>query len=208
MAKTLDAVFDSTKANTWLPTEEGVYPAHITSLSTKELNTRAGEAIVVNMTYKVAPEVADQEQLVWEMDGYDYKKDSSGNKIPVMNGEGQAKASCAHLKDRKLYDNGFWVFTDASSASKNSRYFDLLNNLGIKCEDDNGIKKLMLIEEEDVVGKPVLVNLQRQEYVTKETRDLPVDQQEKRSTFKVSTLQPWEDGDVLTLDELEDDVPF
>ena len=52
MAKALDAVFDSTSK--WVPTEEGTYPAHITSLSTKEVNTRAGEAIVVNMTYKVA----------------------------------------------------------------------------------------------------------------------------------------------------------
>tara|TARA_R100001082_G_scaffold73595_1_gene42305 strand:+ start:1754 stop:2380 length:627 start_codon:yes stop_codon:yes gene_type:complete len=208
MAKALDAVFDSTAVNSWLPTEEGKYPAHITSLSTKEVNTRAGEAIVVNMTYKVAPEVADYNQDLWEMDGYNYKKDSSGDRIPIMNGDGQATASCEHLKDRTLYDNGFWVFTDTSSASKNQRYFALLENLGIKCEDDKGIKKLMLVEEEDVIGKPVLVDLKRQEYVTKETRDLPVDQQEKRSTFKVSNLEPWEDGDILSQEELDDDVPF
>ena len=208
MAKALEAVFDSTAVNTWLPIEEGEYPAHITSLSTKEVNTRAGEAIVVNMTYKIAAEVADCNQLLWEMDGYNYKKDASGDKIPVLNGDGQATADCTHLKDRKMYDNGFWVFTDTSSAGKNSRYFQLLEELGIKCEDNKGIKKLMLVEEDDVVGKPVLVNVQRQEYVTKETRDLPVDQQEKRSTFKVSTLKAWEDGDTLSLEELDDDVPF
>ena len=84
----------------------------------------------------------------------------------------------------------------------------MLENLDIKCEDDKGIKKLVLIEEEDVVGKPVLVTTRRQEYVTKETRDLPQDQQEKRSTFKVNTVTLWEDGDVLTQDELDDDVPF
>ena len=44
--------------------------------------------------------------------------------------------------------------------------------------------------------------------VTKETKDLPVDQQEKRSTFKVGSIQPWDDGEVLTLEELDDDVPF
>tara|TARA_Y100000593_G_C4268012_1_gene315835 strand:+ start:371 stop:991 length:621 start_codon:yes stop_codon:yes gene_type:complete len=206
MAKALEAVYDST--NKWVPTEEGTYPAHITSLSTKEVNTRAGEAIVVNMTYKVAPEVVDYKQKLWEMDGYNYKKDSQGNKIPVMNGSGQSEVSCEHLKDRTLYDNGFWVFTDTSSASKNQRYFELLENLGIECKDDKGIKKLMLVEEDDVVGKPVLVNLKRQEYVTKETKDLPVDQQEKRSTFKVGSIQPWDDGEVLTLEELDDDVPF
>ena len=52
MAKTLDATFDP--SDKWMPIEEGTYPAHIKSLSTKEMNTRAGEAIIVNMEYKVA----------------------------------------------------------------------------------------------------------------------------------------------------------
>ena len=208
MAKALDATFDPSQQ--WVPTQEGTYPAHVTSLSSKEVNTRAGEAIVVNMTYKVAPEVSEVTQPVWEMDGYNYKKDpQTGNKIPVFNGSGtQAETNCSHLKDKILYDNGFFVFTDTSSASKNSRYFQLLENLDIKCEDEKGIKKLVLIEEEDVIGKPVLVTTRRQEYVTKETRDLPIEQQEKRATFKVNTVTLWEDGDVLTQDELDDDVPF
>ena len=208
MAKALDAIFDPSQQ--WVPTQEGTYPAHVTSLSSKEVNTRAGEAIVVNMTYKVAPEVSEVMQPVWEMDGYNYKRDpQTGDKIPVFNGScTQAETHCGHLKDKILYDNGFFVFTDTSSQSKNSRYFQLLENLDIKCEDDKGIKKLVLIEEEDVVGKPVLVTTRRQEYVTKETRDLPPDQQEKRATFKVNTVTLWEDGDVLTQDELDDDVPF
>ena len=208
MAKALDATFDPSQQ--WVPTQEGTYPAHVTSLSSKEVNTRAGEAIVVNMTYKVAPEVSEVTQPVWEMDGYNYKKDpQTGNKIPVFNGSGtQSETNCSHLKDKILYDNGFFVFTDTSSASKNSRYFQLLENLDIKCEDEKGIKKLVLIEEEDVIGKPVLVTTRRQEYVTKETRDLPINQQEKRATFKVNTVTLWEDGDVLTQDELDDDVPF
>ena len=208
MAKALDAIFDPSQQ--WVPTQEGTYPAHVTSLTSKEVNTRAGEAIVVNMTYKVAPEVIEVTQPVCEMDVYNYKKDpKTGNKIPVFNGSGtQSETNCSHLKDKILYDNGFFVFTDTSSASKNSRYFQLLENLDIKCEDDKGIKKLVLIEEEDVVGKPVLVTTRRQEYVTKETRDLPPDQQEKRATFKVNTVTLWEDGDVLTQDELDDDVPF
>jgi hypothetical protein len=207
MAKALDAIFDPSQQ--WVPTQEGTYPAHIASLSTKEVNTRAGEAIVVNMTYKVAPEVVEVTQPVWEMDGYNYKRDENGERIPVFNGGGsQAETNCGHLKDKTLYDNGFFVFTDTSSASKNSRYFQLLENLDISCEDDKGIKKLVLIEEEDVVGKPVMVTTRKQEYVTKETRDLPEDQQEKRSTFKVNTITTWEDGEVLTQEEIDDDVPF
>ena len=207
MAKSLDAIFDPSKQ--WIPTEEGTYPAHIATLSTKEVNTRAGEAIVVNMTYKVAPEVSEITQMLWEMDGYKYKKDEKGNKIPVYNGDGnQSTTSCGHMKDKMVYDNGFFVFTDTSSASKNSRYFKLLENLGIQCEDDKGIKKLVLIEEEDVIGKPVMITTRRQEYVTRDTRDLPIDQQEKRTTFKVNNVETWQEGEYLTQDDLDDDVPF
>ena len=207
MAKALDAIFDPSQQ--WVPMQEGTYPAHIASLQTKEVNTRAGEAIVVNMTYKVAPEVENVTQLVYEMEGYEYKRDKSGDLIPVFNGGGSQKStSCVHLKDKTLYDNGYFVFTDSSSASKNSRYFQLLENLGIKCEDDKGIKKLVLIEEEDVIGKPVMVTTKKQEYVTKETRDLPIDQQEKRATFKVNTLTLWEGGDTLSQDDIDNDVPF
>ena len=207
MAKTLEATFDPN--NQWKPIEEGTYPAHITSLSTKEVNTRAGEAIVVNMTYKVAPEVVDYKQKLWEMDGYNYVKDSSGNRVPVLNGgDEQETISCGHLKDRIFYDNGFFIFTDTSSASKNSRYFQLLENLGIKCEDSNGIKKLVLLEEDDVVGVPVHITVKRQEYVTSDTKHLPPDQQEKRTTFKVSELKKWENGPTLSLEELDEDVPF
>ena len=208
MAKALDAIFDPSQQ--WVPTQEGTYPAHIASLTTKEVNTRAGEAIVVNMTYKVAPEVVNVTQPVWEMDGYNYKKDPhTKEKIPVFNGGGsQSMTSCSHLKDKTLYDNGFFVFTDSSSASKNSRYFQLLENLNINMEDDKGIKKLVLIEEEDVIGKPVMVTTKKQEYVTKETRDLPLDQQVKRATFKVNTITEWAEGQHLSQDDLDDDVPF
>ena len=50
MAKSLDATYDPSKK--WKPIEEGIYPAHVKSLTSKEITTRAGEAIVVNMTYK------------------------------------------------------------------------------------------------------------------------------------------------------------
>ena len=207
MPITLDATYDP--SNKWTPIEEGVYPAHITTLSSREMNTRAGEAIIVNMTYKVNETVSSVEQPLWEMDGYNYVKDSAGQRIPVMNGDGeQATISCAHLKDRMFYDNGFFIFTDTSSASKNSRYFQLLENLGIKCEDSEGIKKLVLLEEEDVVGKPVMVTLKRQEFVTYETKHLPPDQQERRSTFKVNNVKIWENGEPIAAAELEEDVPF
>ena len=210
--KSIDAVYDPD--STWKPIEEGEYPAHIKTLNTKEVNTKAGEAIVVNMTYKVADEAADLEQLVYEMDGYKYKRDQDNNRIPVANGSGeQATTDCGHLVGRDLWDNGWFIFTNSESGSKNSRYFQLLENLGIKVEEqmlgDKKVKKLVLIEEDDVKGKPVLIDLRRQEYVTSETKHLPPEQQEWRTSFKVFNVKPWESGQKLSFDELDgDDVPF
>jgi hypothetical protein len=211
MAKTIDATFDP--SSKWMPIEEGVYPAHIKSLETKEVNTKAGEAIVVNMRYKVADEVAKYTQPVWEMDGYNYVKDDNNNKIPVTNGSGkQEEATCGHLKGREFPDNGFFVFTDSGSSSKNRKYFELLDNLQVKCTeakvDGKKVKKLVLLEDEDVVGKPVMVTVKRHEFVTYETKHLSPDQQVRRSTFKVTNVNLWEDGQTLESDELEEDVPF
>tara|TARA_R100001082_G_scaffold50845_1_gene27589 strand:+ start:252 stop:890 length:639 start_codon:yes stop_codon:yes gene_type:complete len=212
MAKEIDAVYDPN--STWKPIEEGRYPAHIKTLASKEVNTKAGEAIVVNMTYKIADEAADLEQLVYEMDGYKYKRDENNNRIPVANGSGQqATTDCGHLVGRDVWDNGWFIFTNSESGSKNSRYFNLLENLGIEVQEqmlgDKKVKKLVLIEEDDVKGKPVLVDLERQEYVTSDTKHLPPEQQEKRTSFKVTTVKPWEGGEVLSVDEIDgDDVPF
>ena len=192
--------------------EEGVYPAHIASLETKDVNTRAGQAIVVNMTYKVADEVADQTQPQWEMDGFKYVLDESNEKIPVMNGGKQAEESCDHLIGRTFYDNGWFVFTTSQSSSKNERYFSLLDKLGVKCKeqqvDGKKVKRLVLLEEDDVLGKPVLVTVKRQSYITKETKELPKDQQEKRNIFRVTNLDLWRDGVHLSNDEVKGDVPF
>ena len=212
MAKEIDEVYDHN--STWKPIEAGRYPAHIKTLSSKEVNTKAGEAIVVNMTYKIADEAADLEQLVYEMDGYKYKRDENNNRIPVANGSGeQATTDCGHLVGRDVWDNGWFIFTNSESGSKNSRYFNLLENLGIEVQEqmlgDKKVKKLVLIEEDDVKGKPVLVDLERQEYVTSDTKHLPPEQQEKRTSFKVTTVKPWEGGEVLSVDEIDgDDVPF
>ena len=64
MAKSIDATYNPSQE--WTPIEEGTYPAHIASLNTKDVHTKAGEAIVVNMTYKIADEAADMtQQLVY-----------------------------------------------------------------------------------------------------------------------------------------------
>ena len=208
MTQIINATYDPSKV--WKPIEEGTYPAHIKSLSSRDVNTRAGEAIVVNMRYKMADEVADMSQPVWLMEGYKYAKNNEGEKVAVTNGSGvQDTTSCEHLKGREFQDNGFFIFTDSSSSSKNRRYFELLDNLEINCEENSdNVKKLVLLEEEDVIGKPVMVTIKRHEFVTSETKNLLYDQQERRSTFKVSNVVLWSDGTPLAPEELAEDIPF
>ena len=162
------------------------------------------------MRYKMADEVADMSQPVWLMEGYKYAKNNEGEKVAVTNGSGvQDTTSCEHLKGREFQDNGFFIFTDSSSSSKNRRYFELLDNLEINCEENSdNVKKLVLLEEEDVIGKPVMVTIKRHEFVTSETKNLPYDQQERRSTFKVSNVVLWSDGTPLAPEELAEDIPF
>ena len=46
MAKEINAFYD--ESSQWKPTEVGDYPAHISGLTTKEMMTKAGEAIIRN----------------------------------------------------------------------------------------------------------------------------------------------------------------
>lgn len=211
MAKELDNVlFDTEKKQAFVPVEPGTYPAHISGLSTKEVNTRAGNAIIVNMDYTLADECANMEQPLYEMIGYKHRRDVQNRKIPVLNQETheQETAPCTHLPGKKFYDNGFFIFTTTESANKNSRYFKLLEGLGIELEEVNGKKKLVLIEEEDVIGLPVNITLETHTYVTRDTKDLPTEQQERRSVLKAKEVVLWEGGERISQEELDDDVPF
>jgi|TARA_R100000084_G_scaffold83523_1_gene39065 hypothetical protein len=213
MPKTIDAVYNPANSNAWKPVEEGEYPAHITTLDTREVNTKAGPAIVVNMQYKIAPEVKECTQPLYEMDEYNYVTDSNGDLVPKIGADGnQEHGTCEHLKDRTYRDNGTFVFLDSSSSGKNSRYFQLLENLNVELESDKvdgqEVKKLVLIEEDDVVGKAVIVRLKKETYVTSNTKHLPPNEQDVRTTFKVSSVNTWDGGKDITADELDADVPF
>ena len=212
MPKQLDAIFNPSEQ--WRPVEEGTYPAHVSKLSIREgVPTKAGEAIVVNMEYKIAPEVEECFQQVFQMEGYEYVKDKDGNKIHLLDGDGSpSSVKCSHLKGRTYKDNGFFIFLNSSSGSKNARYFEVLDQLGIELETDKvdgkEVKKLVLIEEEDVIGKPVNIVLKREEYITAATKHLPPNEQERRSVFKVQTIKAWEGGESISQEEMDDDVPF
>jgi|TARA_B100000959_G_C14830719_1_gene561777 hypothetical protein len=198
--KDLDATYDPTK-NPFTPIESGFYPAHVTGFGTREVKTKVGDAIVVNMTYEVAEEAGKLVQILYEMEGYNYKLDNNGDRVPVLNGDGKSKTTkCKHLVGKKFRDNGTFVFTGSESSGRNRRYFDLLSTLGVDLkEDSNGEFPLSLLEEEDVIGVPVLAKLGSEEY----EKD-----GEKRTAWKVFNVQQWNDGQRLSKEEIEDDLPF
>jgi|TARA_Y100000296_G_scaffold83990_2_gene116195 hypothetical protein len=198
--KDLDATYDPTK-NPFTPIEPGFYPAHVTGFGTREVKTKVGDAIVVNMTYEVAEEAGKLVQILYEMEGYNYKLDDNGDRVPVLNGDGKSKTTqCKHLVGKKFRDNGTFVFTGSESSGRNRRYFDLLSTLGVDLkEDSNGEFPLSLLEEEDVIGVPVLAKLGSEEY----EKD-----GEKRTAWKVFNVQQWNDGQRLSKEEIEDDLPF
>jgi len=198
--KELDATYDPTK-NPFTPIEPGFYPAHVVSFGTREVNTKVGEAVVINMTYEIAEEAGDLTQIVFEMDGFEYKTDNNGDKIVLKNNKGATQSvNCKHLVGKKFRDNGTFVFTGDESSGRNRRYYELLNSLGINLESNkDGNFSLSLLEESDVIGRPVLAKLSSEKY----QKD-----GEERTAWKVFTVIEWNDGQVKSKDEIEDDLPI
>ena len=98
--KELDAKYDPTKSQ-FTPIVTGFYPAHVSGYSTREVKTKVGDAIVINLTYQIADEAGDKTQLMYEMDGYEYKLDDNGNKVVVKDKDGKSKS--VQCIERRLY---------------------------------------------------------------------------------------------------------
>ena len=187
--KEIDATYDPT-ANPFTPIEPGSYPAHIVDYNTRDVKTKVGDAIVINLTYEVADEAGELVQICYEMDGYEYKKDEAGNKIAIKDADGKTKTvQCKHLVGKKFRDNGTFVFTGSENSSRNRRYFDLLSTLGVSLKEDSN----------DVVGLPVFVKLNSEEY----EKDGEV-----RTAWKVFNVQQWDNGQKKSAEEIDEDLPF
>ena len=209
--KEIDATYDPSASGgtgSRVPIEPGSYPAHVCGYSTREVNTKAGPATVVNLQYVVADEAKHQVQKMWDMEGWTYKTDVNGDRIPLKNGSGeQLTTGCSHMVDKRFYGNGVFLFQGGGSSSKNRFYFEFLKALGIATEevevDGKKVQKLMLVEEDDVVGLPCYVRIKREEWVDKKTN-------EKRGAWKANRVFPWIEGSRLSPEEVDPnaDVPF
>jgi len=214
--RTSEATFDASKSKAgWRPIDDGnLYPAHICALNERPVTVRGNQATVFELEYEIADEAKELTQLVWEMDGYNYATDNEGHRVPVHNERGQQTITdCKHIVGKRFRGKGVFLFDSGSESGRNKGYFDWLTNLGIETEsvDKDGTLtyKLEIPETEDVIGKPYLVRLMQEHFVTKDTRELPKHQQEVRSVWKVKDSQFWAEGQPKSSDELEaDDIPF
>lgn len=214
--RTSEATFDPSKAKGgWRPIDDGnLYPAHICGLNERQVKVRGNDATVFELEYEIAEEARELTQLVWEMDGYEYATDTTGDRIPVHNEKGQQEITdCSHLVGKRFRSKGIFLFNTGKESGRNKNYFDWLTNLGIETEsvenDGTLTYKLPILESEDVIGIPYLVRLTQEHFVTKDTKHLPKHQQELRSVWKVKDSKFWTEGQTKSPDELEsNDLPF
>tara|TARA_Y100000034_G_C6788165_1_gene352688 strand:+ start:276 stop:866 length:591 start_codon:yes stop_codon:yes gene_type:complete len=176
---------------------EGIYPAHVAGLEGKELDTKAGKQMVFNLTFLINEKAADinVSKMVKNEDG-DYTPfvDAKGNKVEI---------SADYMVGKRFNSTGIWLTPSPSKTDrwKNRKYLEVFRNIGIEFPtNSNGDNVLAVIEEEDVIGRPCLIQLQKEHY----EKD-----GEKRFAWKAFDIHSWADGTVLSEDEVSsDDIPF
>lgn len=180
-----------------VPIVAGVYPAHVAGLEAKDLQTKAGEQTVFNVTFLVADEVA--ETNVPKM-----VKNGDGELHQGKNEDGTpAQVSGAFMKGKRFNSTGIWLTPDPAEGQnwKNRKYKEFFEHIGVVFPTDNdGNTQLAIVEEEDVIGHPCFIKIGKEEYVK---------DGETRYVWKVFDAYNWSDGVTLKPDEVAaDDLPF
>lgn len=197
----VDVAYDPTKS---VRPSEGLYPAHICGMEEKKWNFSddRGTAYIYEFNVLIAEEAGSLKQdltkLNVETGKYELVKDKVTNET--------VKISCEFMVGKRYKSKGVFLFLSSEQSGRNQRYADLLESLGFelkKTEVASGIfsPKLFRLEKTDVVGKPVFAKLITERWKNKDG--------EERSTLKVSDMLAWNDGTVLSADEVEtEELPF
>ncbi len=180
-----------------IPIVSGIYPAHVCGLEAKELQTKAGEQTVFNITFLIADEVANTK--VAKM-----VKNGNGEFHQDNHKDGQPKTiSAVFMKGKKFSSTGIWLTPSPEEGHgwKNRKYKEFFENLGVVFPTDKNSNTLLaIVEEEDIIGYPCFIKLNKEEY----QKD-----GETRSVWKVFDAFQWSDGVKLASDEVTgDDLPF
>ena len=186
--KEVDAIYNE-KDNDFTPVAEATYPAHVSKFQSSEYNG----STVFNLTFRVADEAS-------KLEVPKLTKDNNGNYVPT--GE---TISAAYVTGREYrVDKGVWLTPSPKEGEgwKNKRYKEFFEGINVKFPSDKeGNVVLGEVEESDVIGFPCLIELRETSFTNKDG--------EKKTSLKVTNVHPWDDGDKLSLEEVEaDDLPF
>jgi hypothetical protein len=105
------------------------------------------------------------------------------------------------LEINKMFvEDGQLIKATKGEGWKNKKYQQHCENMGIVFDtNEDGETILGEIEENDVIGRPVLIKLGQEEY----TKD-----GQTKQAWKVFTVYPWKEGSRLSGEEVKSDVPF
>ena len=181
-----------------IPIVSGTYPAHVSGLEVKDITTRAGEQKqVFNTTFLI-------DDSVEKMNVFKLVKNGDGVLSPAKNDDGSnVEISAVFMKGKRFNSVGLWLTPEPSDDKRwqNRKYVEFFESLGIEFPKNKaGDSELAIIEEEDVIGKPCFIRLNKETY----EKD-----GETRHSWKTFEVFPWQDGVTLSEDEVSTgDVPF
>jgi len=177
---------------------EGTYPCHVAGLEGRDIKTQAGdEKQVFNITFLIADEV--KSLTIPKM-----LKGEDGSFFQAKHEDGRLRTiSAKFMQGKRFNSTGLWLTPEPPEDKRwqNRKYVEFFESLGVVFpKNAKGDSQLSIVEEEDVVGKPCYIKLNK-EYYEKDG--------EQRFVWKAMSAFPWLDGAVLDPDEVSsDDVPF
>jgi len=189
--KSLENTTVSKSDSARLPIVPGTYPAHVSEFASMEYN----DSVVFNLTYVIAPEAKQLEVNKMFVD--------NGQLVKSKDSEGQdVMISASYMAGKPFKGGGVWLTPSPAEGEgwKNKKYQLHCESMGIVFDaNEDGETILGEIEEDDVIGRPVLIKLGQEEY----TKD-----GQTKQAWKVFTVYPWKEGGRLSGEEIKSDVPF
>tara|TARA_X000001382_G_scaffold125733_1_gene111523 strand:+ start:277 stop:858 length:582 start_codon:yes stop_codon:yes gene_type:complete len=191
---TMENTYFDSSADGIIPIVPGTYPANVCGFEGREVSTKLGTQKVFNIEFQIADEV-DKMELV----KHQYVDDEL---VPVMVDGKEEKISASYMKGKRFKSVGIWLTEKPAEGEgwRNRNYVQFFENLGVKFpKADNGKTQLAEVEEEDIIGLPAFIKLDK-EYYEKDG--------EQRSSWKAFSATTWVDGKKLDADEVGEDLPF
>ncbi len=161
------------------------FPAHIIKLTKKQINNQ----IVFNLIAKIDQSAGEMSLKTYKIiDGELIPFLDENNKQIVMTGD--------FFVGREIRSIGFWLGQrEAGEHWKNKAYKNMIENfVDLPKRQKDGIIYLELIdiEEEDVIGKPIIIKLITEKYEKDGKNYL---------TLKFKDMRPWAKGKEINVEE-------